>query len=62
MIYVVAFTYDTNFDAFQVAVAVQRAAKDRFDVDFEAVSGAGDFSAKINFSSDLVCKIKRDSA
>ncbi|KAH7722542.1 Protein GRD-15 [Aphelenchoides avenae] len=46
----------------QVAVAVQRAAKDRFDVDFEAVSGAGDFSAKINFSSDLVCKIKRDSA
>lgn len=45
-----------------MAVAVQAAAKERFDVDFEAVAGAGDFSAKINFSSDMVCKIKRDSA
>ncbi|CAD5215154.1 unnamed protein product [Bursaphelenchus okinawaensis] len=46
----------------QVTVAVQRAAEQRFDVQFEAVTGAGDFASKNNFSGDLVCKIKRDSS
>lgn len=46
----------------QVTVAIQRAAQERFDVQFEAVTGAGDFASKNNFSGDLVCKIKRDSS
>ncbi|CAD5220944.1 unnamed protein product [Bursaphelenchus xylophilus] len=46
----------------QVTVAVQRAAEQRFDVQFEAVTGAGDFASKNNFSGDLVCKIKREAS
>ncbi|KAI6176624.1 hypothetical protein M3Y97_00818400 [Aphelenchoides bicaudatus] len=37
----------------QIAVDVQKAAQDKFGVDFEAISSAGDFASR-----DLICKIK----
>lgn len=46
----------------QIAVAVQRKAEDHFGVDFESVSGPGDFASKTYFNQDLICKIKRGTS
>jgi hypothetical protein len=44
----------------QIANAVQKACESHFGVPFEVISGAGDYASKINFSKDLLCKIKSD--
>ncbi|KAI6187762.1 Ground-like domain protein [Aphelenchoides besseyi] len=44
----------------QVSVAVQKAATEKFQHDFEVVTGAGDYASKNNFDSNLLCKIKRE--
>ncbi|KAH7716146.1 Protein GRD-15 [Aphelenchoides avenae] len=45
----------------QVANAIQKDAEARFGVSFETVAGAGDYASKINFSRDLLCKIRREA-
>ena len=42
-----------------IATDVQKAAQEKFGVDFESISAAGDFASRNNFAGNLICKVKK---